>query len=339
MKKGIFIAFLGCGLITIALQWHPLAPAYGAEAFPSKPIRWIVPYSPGGGFDVYSRAVARFLPKHLPNKAQVVIVNVTGAGGTVGVSKVYHSKPDGHTLGIMNTAGVASASALGNIGLKLAALKFDVLELTYLGVITQNIYSLCVGRNSPYKTLKELQSAKGVKFPTTGVGSSEWSHTVLTTNALGINVRHVTGYTGSTPARLSVVAGDTHAIMATVASAWAQIQAGDLIPIFYIQDVKKYFPEAPNVPTATQLGHPELIKFAGFWRHIIAPPGVPENRVKILEKALWSVIQDPEFRAWSKKARRPIILPTKAQESKEIVAGLIETLKGRLDVFKAALSH
>ena len=109
----------------------------------------IVPYSPGGGFDVYSRAIVRHLPKYLPGKKKinVVIQNVTGAGGTVGVSKVYHSKPNGYTIGLMNTIGVCAASVLGEIGLKLAALKFDVRDLTYIGVITENIYSLCVGIN------------------------------------------------------------------------------------------------------------------------------------------------------------------------------------------------
>ena len=187
--------------------------------------------------------------------------------------------------------------------------------------------------------MKALQNAKVVKFASVGVGGSEWGHTVLVTKAMGIKTRHVTGYAGSTPARLSVVAGDTHAIMATVGSAWAQIQAGDLKPIFYIKEAKKYFPEAPDRPTATELGYPELVKFCGFWRHVVAPPGLPQKRAKILENALWKVVHDPKFRAWSKKARRPIILPAKAKGAKETVIQLIDTLRERADVFKAALEQ
>ena len=332
---------LASGLAVSLLLVLPFVAATQAEQYPSKPIRWIVPYSPGGGFDVYSRAVARYLPKYLPGKKKVdvIIQTVTGAGGTVGVTKVYNSKPDGHTVGIMNTIGVCAATVLGEAGLKVAALKFDVRELTFLGVITENIYCLCVGKDSPYKSVKDLQNAKEVKFPTTGVGSSEWSHTVLVADEMGIKARHVAGYSGSTPSRLSVVAGDTDAIMATVGSAWAQIQAGDLTPIFYIKPAKEYFPEAPDRPTAQELGYPNLVKFCGFWRHVIAPPGLPEDRAKILEDALWNVIQDPEFRAWAEKTHRPIIFPAKAKEAKETVVELIDTLKQRANVFKAAIEH
>ena len=128
-----------CSLVLVLTFTLQSTPLMAKDKYPSKPIRWIVPYSPGGGFDVYSRAMSQYMPKYLPQKVAIIIKNSPGAGGTVGVTKVYKSKPDGYTIGIMNSVGVAAASVLGDLGLKVAALKFDARKLTYIGVITQNV--------------------------------------------------------------------------------------------------------------------------------------------------------------------------------------------------------
>lgn len=335
-RNGLFLFSLV--LLIVAFTFCPIA-IKAEDAYPSKPIKWIVPYSPGGGYDVYSRAVAKYMPKHLPRKVPIVINNSPGAGGTVGVTKVYNSKPDGYTVGIMNSVGVAAASVLKDLGVKVASLKFDATELTYIGVITQNIYTMMVAKNSRYQSLQEIKDAAEVKFPNTGVGSTAWSHTVLTADAMGIKAKHISGYPGMTQGRLSVLSGDTDASLDTVSSNWTQIKSGELVPLFYVKDVKKYFPEAPDRPTAAELGFADLERFCGFWRHVIAPPGVPENIAKILEAALWNTINDPEFVAWSKKARRPLILPSKAQEAKDIVIKLMDTYKEKAAVFKKALTE
>lgn len=322
----------------VAVAFQPVA-VIAADEYPSKPIKWIVPYSPGGGYDVYSRAVAKYMPKHLPKNVPIVIINSPGAGGTVGVTKVYNSKPDGYTMGIMNSVGVAAASVLKDLGIKVASLKFDSTELTYIGVITQNIYTMMVAKNSRYQSIDAMKAAPEVKFPNTGVGSTAWSHTVLTADAMGIKAKHISGYPGMTQGRLSVLSGDTDASLDTIGSNWTQIKSGELNPLFYIRDPKKYFPNAPDRPTAADLGYPDLERFCGFWRHVIAPPGVPQNIAKILEEALWNTINDPEFVAWSNSARRPLILPAKAQEAKDIMIKLMETYKEKADIFKKALSQ
>jgi len=322
----------------ISFTFYPV-PLMAADSYPSKPIKWIVPYSPGGGYDVYSRAVAKFMPKHLPREVPIVIINSAGAGGTVGVTKVYNSKPDGYTVGIMNSVGVAAASVLKDLGVKVASLKFDATELTYIGVITQNIYTMMIAKNSRYQSLEAMKQAPEVKFPNTGVGSTAWSHTVLTADAMGINAKHISGYPGMTQGRLSVLSGDTDASLDTIGSNWTQIKSGELNPLFYVKNPKQYFPDAPDRPTAAELGYPDLEKFCGFWRHVIAPPGVPANIAKILEEALWNTINDPEFVAWSNNTRRPLILPAKAQEARDVMIKLMGTYKEKAVVFKKALTQ
>src|SRR5665811_2116451 len=76
-----------------------------AEDFPTDDITWIIPYSPGGGFDTYSRGVARLLPKHLPGNVNVIPENIEGAGGRRGTATLYRADPDGHTIGIINVPG------------------------------------------------------------------------------------------------------------------------------------------------------------------------------------------------------------------------------------------
>lgn len=338
MKAGRVASLFGVVLLLVVFAFS--LPALQAEdAYPSKAIKWIVPYSPGGGYDVYSRAVAKYMPKYLPGDAPIVIINAPGAGGTVGVTKVYNSKPDGYTIGIMNSVGVAAASVLKDLGIKVASLRFDPTELTYIGVITQNIYTMMVAPTSRYQSIKAMQAAPEVKFPNTGVGSTAWSHTVLTAAALGIKAKHISGYPGMTQGRLSVLSGDTDASLDTVGSNWTQIKSGELNPLFYIKPVKKYFPEAPDRPTAAELGYPDLEKFCGFWRHVIAPPGVSPKVAGMLEDALWKTLHDPEFVAWSQETRRPLILPCKAAEAREIMIKLMGTYKEKATVFKNALAQ
>ena len=129
-------------------------PAASASGFPEKPIKWIVPFSPGGGFDTYSRAISRVMPKYLPNKVNVVVKNVPGAGSRMGTSMLYRSKPDGYTIGILNTMGLIALNVVKK------AKHYDLNKFTYLGIIARDFGGIYVSAQSSFHTLKDLQNAK-----------------------------------------------------------------------------------------------------------------------------------------------------------------------------------
>ena len=125
--------------------------------FPNKKITWIVPYSPGGGYDTYARVLSRVMPKYLPKKAHVIIRNITGAGGMTAIHTLFRSKPDGHTIAILNLQSIALYQALEKAEL-------DSTKLSYIGAVARDPSTIQVSVKSPYNTLADLQKAKLIKF-------------------------------------------------------------------------------------------------------------------------------------------------------------------------------
>src|SRR5437588_8902325 len=95
---------IGCGLAGPTLMFS--RDAFSAAAFPAKNIQFIIPYAPGGGFDVYVRLIGPVMEKYLPNRVGIVPVNIAAGGGSRGVAQLYRAKPDGYTVGILNIPGM-----------------------------------------------------------------------------------------------------------------------------------------------------------------------------------------------------------------------------------------
>ncbi len=267
-------------------------------AFPEKDITLVIPFSTGGGFDVYARLVAPFVAKHLPNHVNVVPKNAPGAGGRLGLTQVYRAKPDGYTVVIVNVPGAMIPPLMGE------KVQYDLDKMTWIARLSFDSYLLTVGGKSPIKNFDEFKSfakAHTVKFPSTGAGSTADVMARVFLGVLGLKGQLVTGYKGTKEMTLAVIRGDTPAAILPSLSTRKYIQSGDVRALVTTEDPSPY----KGVPSAKSLGLDDL---DGLFIHrlIAAPPGVPEAVAKTLSDAFMAAMADPELQATAKKAHRPL---------------------------------
>ena len=242
------IGFTSAAIFLAGLLGFCVASPAHAEKFPSKPIIWIVPMSPGGGFDVYSRGVAKVMEKYLGQP--VVIKNMPGAGNRTGTNAIYRARPDGHTIGIINAAGMAAGQLLMNT-------QFDLTKFTWIGGCAVEKYVLATRADSPYHSVADLQkSKKEINVGVTGKGSTGYTVAIIGLKSLGVPFRIVTGYGGSSDAIVGCIRGDTDLVDFVDTSIYPHVQSGSLRALAAY--TKQRDPLFPNTPTCGELGHPEL---------------------------------------------------------------------------------
>ncbi|HBK79218.1 MAG TPA: hypothetical protein DDZ83_05960 [Nitrospinae bacterium] len=301
--------------------------ARAAGFYKGKVIRVIVGFSPGGGFDTHARTLARHLSKYIPGKPTIIVDNMGGAGSLKAANYISRvSKPDGLTIGMVSGATVMG-QLLGRKGIKFDVRKFEIIAAP-----------------TPYKTVCVLSKASGitslekwknskrpVKFGMTGPGASAHDVPLVLNAALGLPVKPVPGYKGTSKVRLAVESGEvdgTCFAWDSMKATWkAKLESGALIPV--IQTFKTKQPDLPNVPNAIDLAKtPEAraliemgIHAPGMVnRYYTLPPKTPKDRVSILRKAFLAAFKDPAFLADAKKARLEIEPLTAAEVSKNMEA-------------------
>jgi tripartite-type tricarboxylate transporter receptor subunit TctC len=290
------IARFRLGAIAAAVALASLiAPAQAA--FPDKDITFVVPFSPGGGFDTYVRLVAPYLEKHLPNKVHVIVKNVPGAGGRKGLTEVYRSKPDGYNIAIVNVPGAMVPPLIGQ------KVQYDLEKITWLTRLSIDAYLLTVPGKSPIKTFADFKAyaAKNtVKVPSTGAGATAHVMAKVFFGVLGIKGQMVSGYKGTKEMTLSVIRGDTPAGILPSESSRKYIESGDIRALLTTEDPSDY----PGVPSAKSLGLNDL---DGLYIHrlVAAPPGLPKDVRKVLSDAFIAAMNDPELKAAAAKVHRP----------------------------------
>jgi len=290
------IARIGLGAVAAAIALAGLiAPA--KAAYPEKDITFVIPFSPGGGFDTYVRLIAPFLQKHLPNKVNVVVKNVPGAGGRKGLTEVYRGKPDGYNIVIVNVPGAMVPPLVGQ------KVQYDLEKITWLARLSIDSYLLTVAGKSPIKTFAEFKTfaAKNpVKVPSTGSGSTAHVMSKVFFGVLGIKGQLVSGYKGTKEMTLSVIRGDTPAGILPSESTRKYIESGDIRALMTTEDPSDY----PGVPSAKSLGINDL---DGLFIHrlVAAPPGLPAPVRKVLSDAFTKAMNDPGLKAAAEKIKRP----------------------------------
>src|SRR5258705_3922118 len=139
-----------CAAAALAL----VALSQSAHAqYPEKNIDLIVPYGPGGGFDLYARAVGRAMENHLPKTIRVIVRNVPGAGSVNGIASMYRAAPDGYTMGIVDLPGAVAPQIMGE------QLPYDLAKATWLGTVNIGVYSLVISKTPRFATLEAFQKA------------------------------------------------------------------------------------------------------------------------------------------------------------------------------------
>ena len=291
--------------------------------FPSKTISFIVPVTPGGGFDTATRMLVPYLEKYLPGKQNVVVKNIPGGEWSIGITKMYRSKPDGHTVCIFNMPGNAVSQVLGTA-------KFDLIKVTWIGNISEVVYVGAVSKKSKYQTLKEMQNAPVITSGVVGLASTAGLGTVIAAERMGIKVKPIPG-DGSVQAILGAIRGDFDYVQYPFSTLKSSIvDSQDLNPVWVFS--KKRLEMLPNVPTIEEMGYGDLLDIVSMYRPVGAPPELPADTLKTWEEAFWKATNDPDFQKKMVKASRNP-LPMTAQATAEMIKRGI----GEVEKYKALL--
>jgi tripartite-type tricarboxylate transporter receptor subunit TctC len=319
---------IGTLLVVFILPLVATAPVRADDFYSGKTVRVIVGGSAGGGFDIYTRAMARHMGKHIPGNPTMVVENMTGAG-TLIAAKYLHSsaKPDGLSFGIFNGALILSG-VLGN-----KSIDFDMRELEYLGVPIQDSTVCALRKESGVRNMDQwLASKSPIKLGGLSPGNSTSDVARIITAALNLPVQLVEGYKGTNEIRLAADAGELHGACwawETLKVAWSKaIPAGDVNVV--LQVTAKKIAELPNVPMSVDLAKNDearqLLKAgaidpAAIVRIYVTTPRTPKDRLQILSSAFAKTLTDPEFIAEAKRATLDIN-PLTGEEVRKIVEDL-----------------
>ncbi len=300
------------------------------EFYRGKTVRVIVGGSAGGGFDIYTRAMARHMAKHIPGNPTLIVENMTGAG-TLIAAKYLHSsaKPDGLSFGMFNGALI-----LGRV-LGMKGIDFEVRELEFLGVPVQDNTVCALRKESGVANMDQWLAAKSpIKLGGLSPGNSTSDVARIIQTALNLPVQLIEGYKGTNEIRLAADAGELHGACwawETLKVAWAKaIPAGDVNVV--LQVTAKKISELPNVPMALDLAKSDdarqLLKAgaidpAAIVRIYVTTPHTPKDRLQILRTAFAKTLVDAEFTAEAKKANLDIN-PLTGDEVKTIVDDLFK---------------
>jgi len=315
-------------LSTLLLIWvfgSPCTVQAADSDYPSKPITWVVPYGPGGGFDTIARAVAPIMKEYLPNKEDIIIRNIPGAGGRKGVTWVYKAKPDGYTFGYTNIPGQLVYSLVNKV-------QYDFSKVEWIGNVSSEPVAIYAATSSGIKNYEELKQATRLKFGSGGKGSGEDINARFADAVLDLKASVVTGYSGSHEVILGLIRGDAHLIAITVSSGYQYVASGDLKPIL-VMGGKQRSPALPDVPTGFEMGY-KTLSAAMLYRAVYAPPKTPEKITDILSTALAKALQDKRVVDWAKKADRQVGPVMSNKELKAAIDEIIVSYGKYKELFK-----
>lgn len=261
-----------------------------AQAYPTKPIRMVVGYPPGGGIDFAARTVQ--VPMQEALKQQIVVDYKPGASGMIAATELTRQAPDGYTLLLANTGPFAIAPYLQSKP------PYDpVKQFTYIGQISQGSYIAVTRPEHPAKNLKDFVAwAKAqtgqVNFASGGNGTSTHLNGELMNQVTGLDMTHVP-YKGSAPAVQDLLGGQTQILIDAGTVLLPQIKGGKLKALAVTGP--KRDPQLPDVPTVAELGlgGMEAVGFQG----LVGPAGMPKDVVDRLSGELAKALAQPDIKA------------------------------------------
>nr|WP_297422240.1 tripartite tricarboxylate transporter substrate-binding protein [uncultured Actinotalea sp.] len=291
---------------------------------PDQDIEWIVPYSPGGGFDTYSRGVAQVLVEegYLPDGVDVVIRNTPPL--PQGITSMFTADPDGYTVGILPMPA-AIAQQIQNPDLA----QWETEEFTVLGSVDENAYVVYVPADSDYESVDDLIGATGLRSITVEEGSSSALATAATIEALGLDATVTYGAEGSSEVVAAALRGDADFFVYGATDVVGFIDSGDVRPLLFLGTEDQRSSELEwlaDVPGAADAGYPDLEGVVTELRLIVAPPNLPEEVATYLRDTMFEALSSDAFAAWAETAERPIV-PRDWEAATGVMLDQVEQMK------------
>ena len=271
-----------CCLIATAIAYMPGARA---QAYPTKPIRIVVPFPPGGTSDILARAIGQKLAEEW--RQQVIVDNRPGAGANIGAEVVAKASADGYTLFLASTIHTINPSLYKK-------LNYDpVKDFTPVMLVVATSQVLCVHPSLPVKSVKEFiaysrKRPGELNYSSAGNGSQPHLTAELFKARTGINIVHIP-YKGAPPAMTDLLAGQVALTFATAPSAVPHVKAGKLRALGV--STAKRISALPDVPTIAEAGVPGFE--AVGWNGLVGPAGMPAAIVDKLNATVTRIVHEP----------------------------------------------
>jgi len=293
IKTGLAIIVLAMLVLGVASCGR--APQSGAEGkpveYPTRDITLIVPFKPGGAFDTSARIAAPFIEKYLPKRVTVVVKNVPGASGKVGLAELMKSPPDGYTLGVFEPFQFAVHRVCGESGIP------EMSTFKYLGRLQSVPYMLALSSEGHFKSLADLKGQR-----VTVATGTEVFVCASVCQALGVKEFVPVIYDGGAEACLAAMRGDVDAVFVTFPTVMKSsgVEQRKLMPVLVTSQERQA--KAPEVPCAkdVNLGVPEAILSMQIL--LAAPADTPAEIVRVLGEAVYKATTDSEYLAQMEKA-------------------------------------
>ena len=256
-----------------------------AQSWPTRPIRMIVPFPPGGGFDAVARPFAEKMSALL--KQAIVIDNKAGAGGNIGTAEAARAPKDGYTVLFANEILATNPNVYKNA-------PFDPLkDFDPIAMVASTPLALAIHPGLPAKNLAELialSAKEPITFGTPGVGTSPHLFGELLNLKTPLKLRHIP-YRGTGPAIADAMGGQTNAVLTTASALTQQIASGKLRGIAIMSEKRSVL--LPDLPTLAEAGIKGLTH--DVWYCVMAPAGTPAGVMGALREAAMTAVRDPEL--------------------------------------------
>ncbi len=311
----------------VLAMFATFAGAQAQDFYKGKTITITVGFSPGGGFDVNARLLARYLGRHIPGAPDVVVANMPGAGSLTSVLNLDGNAPkDGTAIDTFNFG------AIGDSRMGITPLKIDFRKFNWIGSISQDITACYLWHTLGIKTLADAKAHGTLHFGLTGVGTSNDVNQKILKNIFGLDIRQVTGYPGSAEEKIAIERGEIEGdcgAWSSVPPDWianhdidAIIRSAPIRPADMPSDVPYSVDIAPT-PRDAQIIR-LLVSSGQVGRPFIASTAVPADRIKILREGFDATVKDPDFLADAAKQRLPVA-PKNGDEALKTVDDIYAT--------------
>jgi tripartite-type tricarboxylate transporter receptor subunit TctC len=313
---------IGVTLLAAAGLAFALAQAAAQDKFPSKPVKILVPYAPGGATDIVARIVAEPIRQSLGQS--FVVENKPGAFGILAIEEMARARPDGYTIQVGNVSTNAITPVIFASKFKVNYDR-DVAPVTNL--IDVPAFLVMTTTNFAVKDVKELvdyakKNPGKLRYGTVGAGSyPHFDMAYFAKRAGDLDMIAIHNKAGASGVINDMITGDTQASFLNVASTAAQVRAGKLKPIAVVN--RERLAAYPDVPTMAEVGFPDVGTVA--WNAMFAPAGTPKPVLETLHKAAVEALQAPAAKEALTKQNFNIVPSKSVDEAKAWLAGEIAT--------------
>jgi tripartite-type tricarboxylate transporter receptor subunit TctC len=278
----------------------------------------------GGGYDLYARLFARHFGQHVPGTPSVIVSDVPGGGGLIGVNLLYNvAARDGTALGVVRQS-VGEDQAM-----RMEGVQYDVRKFNWIGRIAANVELTYVWHTTPVETLEDVKTRETLLA---SVGGSLDNFPLLLNEMIGTRFKIVKGYHATTEAKMAVERGEVDGSYSSVNSMVAIHKdwlANELVTILVQYGLKRH-PALPKIPNVVEFAKTNedrlLLEFlagsSAVGRTVVAPPDVPPERVRDLRAAFEATMADQEFLADAQRIGAEIS-PLPAEELGRIIEGVL----------------